>query len=66
MSQAFRSIFAESGIAGLFRGFTATAIRDAPYAGLYVLFYEESKVVAGVFHNHSLLSPPAEDAKIGH
>jgi hypothetical protein len=34
-------------MAGLFRGFTATAIRDAPYAGLYVLFYEESKMVAG-------------------
>lgn len=47
MYQAFSSIFRESGVAGLFRGFTATAIRDAPYAGLYVLFYEESKMVAG-------------------
>lgn len=46
---AFSSIFRESGVAGLFRGFTATAIRDAPYAGLYVLFYEESKMVAGAW-----------------
>ncbi|CDZ98674.1 mitochondrial carrier [Phaffia rhodozyma] len=46
MLQAFRSIYAESGIPGLFRGFTATAIRDAPYAGLYVLFYEEAKMIA--------------------
>lgn len=46
MLQASRSILADSGIRGLFQGFTATAIRDAPYAGLYVLFYEESKAIA--------------------
>jgi len=28
---------------GFFSGFGATAIRDAPYAGLYVLFYEQLK-----------------------
>jgi solute carrier family 25 protein 38 len=49
MLQASRSILSESGIRGLFQGFTATAIRDAPYAGLYVLFYEEMKHVAGKF-----------------
>ncbi|KAL9137423.1 MAG: hypothetical protein Q9175_001377 [Cornicularia normoerica] len=32
------------GIRGFFSGFGATAIRDAPYAGLYVLFYEQSKL----------------------
>ena len=47
MLQASRSILAETGVKGLFQGFTATAIRDAPYAGLYVLAYEESKVVCG-------------------
>jgi hypothetical protein len=31
------------GFKGFFAGFGATAVRDAPYAGLYVLFYEESK-----------------------
>lgn len=32
---------------GLFQGFTATAVRDAPYAGLYVVFYEKGKELAG-------------------
>lgn len=31
------------GYRGFFSGFGATAIRDAPYAGLYVLFYEALK-----------------------
>ncbi|KAI9839924.1 MAG: hypothetical protein M1819_000116 [Sarea resinae] len=31
------------GLRGFFSGFGATAIRDAPYAGLYVLFYEQCK-----------------------
>ncbi|KAI9887418.1 MAG: hypothetical protein M1823_000755 [Watsoniomyces obsoletus] len=33
----------EGGLRGFFAGFGATAVRDAPYAGLYVLFYEGSK-----------------------
>lgn len=40
---AGNTILKNEGIKGLFSGFGATAIRDAPYAGLYVLFYEESK-----------------------
>ncbi len=47
---AYRSIWGagsdilrKEGIRGFFSGFGATAIRDAPYAGLYVLFYEQSK-----------------------
>lgn len=28
---------------GFFRGFGATALRDAPHAGLYVAFYEAAK-----------------------
>lgn len=51
MLQASRSILADSGVKGLFQGFTATAIRDAPYAGLYVLAYEESKSVCGELHS---------------
>lgn len=40
------------GVRGFFAGFGATAVRDAPYAGLYVVFYEGAKgrlgrVVAG-------------------
>ena len=41
--EAGTAIFRGEGIRGLFSGFGATAIRDAPYAGLYVLFYEQSK-----------------------
>jgi len=40
---AGRDILRTEGMKGFFSGFGATAIRDAPYAGLYVLFYEELK-----------------------
>ncbi|KAF2813219.1 putative mitochondrial carrier protein [Mytilinidion resinicola] len=40
---AIRAIIASEGPRGFFAGFGATAVRDAPYAGLYVLFYEQSK-----------------------
>ncbi|TQB69111.1 hypothetical protein MPDQ_002329 [Monascus purpureus] len=40
---ATRDIVSTEGIRGLFSGFGATAVRDAPYAGLYVLFYEQLK-----------------------
>ena len=49
---ASRDIFRTSGLRGFFAGFGATAVRDAPYAGLYVLGYEDckkrlSKLVSG-------------------
>jgi len=37
------AIFKGEGWKGFFSGFGATAVRDAPYAGLYLLFYEQSK-----------------------
>lgn len=40
---ASKDIFRTEGFRGFFAGFGATAVRDAPYAGLYVLFYEQSK-----------------------
>ncbi|KAL8798143.1 MAG: hypothetical protein Q9200_007817 [Gallowayella weberi] len=40
---ATSSILKQEGPKGFFAGFGATAIRDAPYAGLYVVFYEQSK-----------------------
>ena len=36
-------ILQKEGVRGFFSGFGATAIRDAPYAGLYILFYEQLK-----------------------
>ena len=43
MLGAGQDILAREGIRGFFAGFGATAVRDAPYAGLYVVFYEASK-----------------------
>ena len=40
---ASKSIYSTEGLRGFFSGFGATAVRDAPYAGLYVVFYEKSK-----------------------
>ncbi|KAK2809943.1 hypothetical protein FQN50_003357 [Emmonsiellopsis sp. PD_5] len=40
---AGRDIVRTEGFRGLFAGFGATAVRDAPYAGLYVVFYEQLK-----------------------
>ena len=40
---AGRDIFRQEGLRGFFSGFGATAVRDAPYAGLYVVFYEQCK-----------------------
>ncbi|KAK3383652.1 mitochondrial carrier domain-containing protein [Lasiosphaeria ovina] len=43
LAGAARDMARTEGLRGFFAGFGATAIRDAPYAGLYVLFYEQSK-----------------------
>ncbi|KAF2869807.1 mitochondrial carrier domain-containing protein [Massariosphaeria phaeospora] len=40
---ASRDIVQREGLRGFFAGFGATAVRDAPYAGLYVVFYEQCK-----------------------
>jgi solute carrier family 25 protein 38 len=40
---ALTSIVQRDGYRGLFYGYGSTALRDAPFAGLYVLFYEHCK-----------------------
>ncbi|KAK2760820.1 hypothetical protein FQN54_002058 [Arachnomyces sp. PD_36] len=40
---AGRDIVRTEGVRGLFAGFGATSVRDAPYAGLYVVLYEQAK-----------------------
>ena len=52
MWAAARDIHRGTGLRGFFSGFGATAMRDAPYAGLYVLFYEMLKT-----HLSTLVSP---------
>lgn len=43
LTAAARHVLATDGPRGFFAGFGATAVRDAPYAGLYVLLYEQAK-----------------------
>lgn len=43
LAEASADILRKEGVRGFFSGFGATAIRDAPYAGLYVLMYEQIK-----------------------
>lgn len=47
LAGAARDIVAKEGVRGFFAGFGATAVRDAPYAGLYVLIYEQAKAQLG-------------------
>jgi solute carrier family 25, member 38 len=47
LAGAARDIVRTEGVRGLFAGFGATAVRDAPYAGLYVAFYEQLKRTLG-------------------
>jgi len=44
---ACRAIWRAEGARGFFAGFGATALRDGPYAGSYVLFYELAKARLG-------------------
>lgn len=48
---AFKQLLRQNGVKGLFQGFTATAARDAPYAGMYLVFYEKGKDLAGERRN---------------
>lgn len=43
LAGAASSIWKHEGIAGFFRGWGATAVRDAPYAGIFFVFYEAGK-----------------------
>jgi len=58
---AVRDILGKEGLRGFFSGFGATAVRDAPYAGLYVVFYEKSKqkLSALTVRSHTVDGPSA-------
>ncbi|XP_067416959.1 mitochondrial glycine transporter isoform X3 [Emydura macquarii macquarii] len=42
---ALRNIYRTEGARGLFRGLTATLLRDAPFSGIYLMFYTQTKKV---------------------
>ena len=58
---AVKGIRQTSGLRGFFAGFGATAMRDAPYAGSYVLFYEMLKPRVGSLAS-SISAGPEEDS----
>jgi len=43
VSEALRDIWRGEGVRGLFSGWSATIARDAPYSGLYYMFYSKQK-----------------------
>lgn len=43
---AVRSIMATEGVAGVYRGYTATLLSFGPFSALYFLFYEQFKAAA--------------------
>ena len=47
LAQASADILKREGIRGFFSGFGATALRDAPYAGIQVALYEATKALIG-------------------
>ncbi|KAK9454757.1 solute carrier family 25 member 38 [Dipodascopsis uninucleata] len=59
-----RSIYNQHGVRGFFYGFTATLIRDAPYAGLYLLFYEQAKSIIPGLLPVSLINSKDPESKV--
>jgi solute carrier family 25 protein 38 len=66
LASAARDIAAKEGLRGFFAGYGATAIRDAPYAGLYVLFYEQSKKRLGALFPATSPSPSSSSSSLAH
>jgi solute carrier family 25 protein 38 len=55
---ALTNIARTEGTNGLFRGLSATLARDAPFSGLYLLFYTQAKQLAMRATHADNLSPP--------
>jgi len=52
---AFQTIWRTEGLRGLFSGCTATIARDAPFSGLYLMFYSQGKsILAAVLDERQL------------
>lgn len=64
LASAAKDIFKTEGPRGFFAGFGVTAVRDAPYAGLYVLIYEQAKAQLGSFTSSTQLASASGSASI--
>lgn len=53
--EAARSIFKTEGMSGFNRGLLPTLLRDAPFSGLYYVFYSKSKAYFESRHKEGLL-----------
>lgn len=62
---AARDIRRKEGFRGFFSGFGATAVRDAPYAGMYVLFYEMLKNQLGSLASKAGTTNRAQQGRMG-
>ncbi|MEE6511889.1 hypothetical protein FKM82_018742 [Ascaphus truei] len=54
---ALRNIYGTEGARGLFSGLTATLLRDAPFSGIYLMFYTQAKKLAP----HAIQSSPTDE-----
>ncbi|KAI0443279.1 Dor1-domain-containing protein [Xylaria telfairii] len=61
VSGAARDIYRAERFPGFFAGFGATTMRDAPYAGLYVVSYEQFKKRLGHMYGPSPHAPGSAD-----
>ncbi|KAI1079401.1 solute carrier family 25 member 38 [Whalleya microplaca] len=66
IASAARDIYKTERLPGFFAGFGATAIRDAPYAGLYVVSYEQfKKHLSSWSFPNSVISHAQSDSSMG-